>query len=502
MGESMSSNCKFVSRVNELYQTVRGSKAITKINAFLYSPWGLGFLAVCTLCGFSFGLELAFYTLVGALVLYTCLFCDDFTCLMAPFVFCYVTAGTANNPGRAEDSFFYTSGTYMLCIAGFAIVCVLTRMAIDKSIGFKKLFTKKRALLSGILVLALAYFLSGIGRKDYGEIVKNNLTFAFLQFLCITFLYYLFATTIKWNEKSGKRFAWLGVITGILVTLEVCVIYLQMNVIVDGVIIRDRIDAGWGCYNNIGAMIALGIPFAFYLASTSKRPFWFILLGTALLGGVFLSCSRGSMVGAVIVYILAFAYSFFFAKEKRLFRKSTYIFLGVCAVVGLFSWNFIARLFSAVPDIIGGISQENGIEFNDTGRIAIYKEGLKVFLNHPIFGESFYPENYAPWEYSQIEQLSSLIPPRWHNTIVQLLASCGVVGILAYAFHRYQTVRLIWKKPTRLNLCIAISIIGLLLMSMLDCHFFNLGPALFYSMALAVAENAEDEIPAYPKRQR
>lgn len=498
----MHSTPNFVSRVSKCYQTVRSSKAIEKINAFLLSPWGLAALAACTLCGFSFGLELAFYTLAILLVVYTSLFCDDFSPIMPLFVFCYVTAGPTNNPGKTESSFFYTGGTYILVLAGIAVVAVVARMALDKSIGFKKLFTKKRALLSGMLVLSLAYFLSGIGRNGYGEVVWKNLRFAFLQFICIVLLYFLFSATVKWNEKSGTYFAWLGVMMGVLVTLEVLVVYLQLDVVVDGVIIRDRIDAGWGCYNNIGAMITMSIPFAFYLSYKSKRPYWFILLGTGLLIGVVLSCSRGSTLGGILVYLVAFVYGFFYADEKRLYRISTYALLGVGAIVALFSWKSIADLFGSVPDIIAGTSSTEGIEFNDSGRISIYKEGLKVFLKYPIFGESFYPENYAPWEYSELAQLSAIIPPRWHNTIVQLLASCGAVGLLAYGFHRYQTIRLICKNPTRLNICIAASILGLVAMSMLDCHFFNLGPVLFYSMALAVAENAEDKIPLKKIRVR
>ena len=104
----MHSTSNFVSRVNKCYQTVRSSKAIKKINAFLLSPWGLAALAACTLCGFSFGLELAFYTLAIVLVVYTSLFCDDFSPIMPLFVFCYVTAGPTNNPGKTETSFFYT----------------------------------------------------------------------------------------------------------------------------------------------------------------------------------------------------------------------------------------------------------------------------------------------------------------------------------------------------------------------------------------------------------
>ena len=44
------------------------------------------------------------------------------------------------------------------------------------------------------------------------------------------------------------------------------------------------------------------------------------------------------------------------------------------------------------------------------------------------------------------------------------------------------------ERKNDVNVVIGISILSLLLMSLLDCHFFNIGPTLFYSMALAVME--------------
>ena len=50
------------------------------------------------------------------------------------------------------------------------------------------------------------------------------------------------------------------------------------------------------------------------------------------------------------------------------------------------------------------------------------------------------------------------------------------------------TVILLLRKPSRENGFIACSVIVLLITSLLDCHFFNLGPVLFYSATLAFAE--------------
>ena len=129
---------------------------------------------------------------------------------------------------------------------------------------------------------------------------------------------------------------------------------------------------------------------------------------------------------------------------------------------------------------------EKGLD--PSSRDVIYEEGVKQFLKFPVFGGTFYPTDFKPWEWSTLEAFTSFFPPRWHNTLVQLGASCGTVGLLAYGYHRYQTVKLFVKRRSRETIYIAISIAALLGMSLLDCHIFNVGPTLFYSMLLAFAE--------------
>ena len=88
---------------------------------------------------------------------------------------------------------------------------------------------------------------------------------------------------------------------------------------------------------------------------------------------------------------------------------------------------------------------------------------------------------------------SGIFPPRWHNTVIQLLASTGVVGLGCYTYHRIDTVRMFLKNRTTENTYLALSIAVLLLTSLLDCHFFNFGPVLFYSIALAFFECAKKD---------
>ena len=130
--------------------------------------------------------------------------------------------------------------------------------------------------------------------------------------------------------------------------------------------------------------------------------------------------------------------------------------------------------------------------FEPRMREKIYPEGIRTFLKYPIFGEGFYPSTDLIYEWANLDQFKSFMPARWHNTVIQMLASCGIVGMGCYSFHRIQTIRVFWKQRKTAALYIGISVLSLLLMSLLDCHFFNFGPPMFYAMALAFAENVKE----------
>ena len=80
-----------------------------------------------------------------------------------------------------------------------------------------------------------------------------------------------------------------------------------------------------------------------------------------------------------------------------------------------------------------------------------------------------------------------------HNTYVQILASCGSVGIIAYLYHRYQTLKLYFKEINTEKIFLGICIFALILISVLDCHLFNIGPALIYGGVLLCTEKLPKE---------
>jgi len=483
----------FYETVKTQFKNIKNSAAIQKINQIIYSPWGIGSLGLLTFLAFAFSLEVAFYTVVVLYTIYVGLFADDLSPIMPLFVLCYVTPSIGNNPGMSDQGLFYgASGIYLVCIVSIAVLTLLFRIALDKDFGLRRLFTTKRTLLWGMLGLGIAYLLSGITHEKYLENATRNLLFAFIQFASIFLLYFILSATVKWDRFNLDYFAWTGLIIGFVVSAEIICIYITNNVIIDGSIFRSNIYSGWGCYNNIGALISMSIPFAFYFAAHKKRSSVFLVIGYLLLIMVILSGSRGSMVGAVFAFVASLVYTFIKCNNKKEFRVATLALLGVVTVSVLIFHKQMASIFSYVPGI-GHVDENGSLVVNDSGRFNIYENGWKVFLRNPIFGQSFYPIEFDLYSFASSAQFNSFFPPRWHNTVIQLLASCGIVGMLAYGYHRFDTIRLYIKKRTLTNTYVAFCIITLLLMSLLDCHFFNVGPVLFYSIALAVMEFGQEK---------
>lgn len=454
----------------------------SRINAFLLSPVYFLLIGGLTVISSVFAAELAVYSCFILIALYLSFCGKDYLPLIPIVICCYIAPSVDNNPGRNENSIFYAqnSGTYLLCLAGLFLLSLILRLCLDPQIGGSTFLRCKRALLPGMLILGGGYLLGGVFSGHYFDNGLRNILFAFIQFISVFLLYFLFTGAVKWNDAPKGYLAWTGLCVGFVLLFQLLHIYISHHVIVNGVIVRDRIHSGWGTYNNMGALLTMMIPFAFWLVCIRKRGWVYHLCALAFLLGVLLTCSRGSIVTAILVYILS--YSIVIYKDMHT-KHNILVHFVAFTVIGALLLLFHDELFRLFHVLI-----ERGLD--PSNRIEVYTEGLKQFAKFPVFGGTFYATDYLPYDYSNVAAFSSFFPPRWHNTFLQLLASTGIAGLAAYGFHRYQTLKLFIKQPTLGKGLIALSILALLGTSMLDCHFFNVGPTLFYSMALAFAEKA------------
>lgn len=451
-----------------------------KLNMFLATPQYVALIMVLTLCSNILGMELPVYTVFTALMVYICLFGRDLLPIMPIVIAGYISPSAANNPGRNSDSVFSGAGGVYIAVLG---VCMALAVVIYVVRHIKTYLRKKYKLLPGMLLLWAAYMLSGIGIPGYWESFSRNLLFAFLQGASICLIYVLFSGGVDWSKATRDYFAWIGFFAGCALFCQILWIYISADIIVDGVIHRYRIVTGWGIHNNLGGMLAMMIPFAFCLATRFRRGWLGTVAGSVLLFGVILSCSRNAILTGSAVYFMGIVLMLYYARNRRANTIAALLSIGIAAMLVIIFNQQILRLFS---DLLG-------MGFDPNSRDSIYSRGMQLFAEYPIFGGSFFSPSYEAWGWATTEAFTGFFPPRWHNTFVQLLASCGVVGLAAYLVHRFQTIRLILRNHSKQKNFIACSILALLVCSLFDCHFFNIGPTMFYAMALANAENIPAE---------
>ncbi len=459
--------------------------AVKKINNFLYSRAFLPILALLAVIGHIFAVEMVIYWIYAAIMVYVSLFGRDFLLLLPVTINCYIMPSYLNNPGKHESSIFYMeNGAYwFMVIGGLIFAAALFRLLFDREIGFYNLRRVKLKLLWGMLALGVAYLLSGLGSEHYADIFAKNLLFSLLQFVSVFFLYFILCFSVKWEECDKRYWFYTILLMGAVISIEVLNIYCANGAVVDGVIKESRIYVGWGISNNIGMHTAFAVPAAFYLIYKGEHPVLYNVAAILLCVFTLLSISRAAILGVAGIYVVCAVFVIFKGKTKCA-RWSTLVCVALCfgaaAVVliymDVFSYAFVRGLDSS-------------------GRTGIYRLGLELFGKDPVLGGGFFSLNDYLQIGGKVEAFTAGFPDRWHNTVIQILASCGAVGMLAYLFHRYQTVKLFVTKINDEKIFIGASLLLLLGLSLIDCHFFNVGPVLIYSASLAFAERKE-ELPA------
>ena len=465
---------------------LKNNKVVEGINAYLYSKWYVVTVALLMVLSNLLSWEFPVMWSYLILCIVIVLFADDCFPIIPLFCTGYMLFSAGNNPAGDYGKNDFSSPqaiAQLVTILVLAVVCLVTRVVFE--IAVKGRNNKKYPILTtGYIALGLGYIMSGIfSHYDY----LRSLLFALVQIASLCATYYFFFYTIDWSKRKVSDGAMVFTIIGLGMVLEVVGMYLKPDVIqkiLQGTFTRSDLKSGWGVYNNVGGVMALLMPAPFYFACTKKRKWLYVLVASLLMLAVVLTQSRGAIVAGGVVYVACTVFTFVYSPKCD--HKELAITFGSIYTTALVT---IFLLYSGrVDDPVWNSMIDTGLD--DSGRFQIYLTGLKQFLEAPFFGNGFYCGEGLVFQYGQgtIPTENYFIPPRYHNTVVQLLASCGVVGFAGYGYHRYQTVKLFVKKPAPHKTFLAMSLLAHILASLLDCHMFNMGPGLTYGVMLLFAE--------------
>lgn len=504
---------------------------------FLYAA----FMFVSSLCG----LEAIVYAVTALLVVLICLFAKDTRAILPPAVLIVYSTSWMHTP-QADSDFFNTTAAFVSLgvLGAIAVAMLAARVFLVRR--RETLSVRPQGLKGGMIALAAAFLLNGALSPGY---VPEDLLFGALIALSFVALYFFIRQTGARRADNGLYFAVCCASAGIVIFLQIvyallfrqvfcltitisdlasepqiiryyyylsglqilqhfpCLQTLQhllkngsfisdqilqhfpclqtlQHLLKNGFFIsdlsininKDAMIAGWGMSNNFGGMLAMFLPASLYLAYKIRHGWIFYLFAFLQLAAVACTLSRTALLtGGILLLGGAILLSVVRSPRRTFIRVCNLLAVAVAVVGGVLFFDRIRELFATIFD--------RG--FGDSNRFAIWRFGMEKFLSSPLFGYGFYIRFYPDFGF---DIANWVFPDMYHNIFVQIFASCGLVGMVAYLYHISQVLCLLFRRPTAdriFYLGIVLAVCGA---SLLDNHIFHIFPALLYSLALGLWE--------------
>ncbi len=358
--------------------------------------------------------------------------------------------------------------------------------------AFKEMFQKRGLFYWGIIFMDIALLLNGAFSPDWRI---ENLILGALSALVLTLFYCLFITVIA-RSDGGVTYACRTLMAvGFAVSAQVLIVayrlHLNDNLFVEMSSGTERINRvmlsmPWGLPTIVGAVIAVTIPAALYLARSHRCPVFYYLSAVFFWIMTIFIDTRSAILFGGIVLAAGIIFCCVSGKNKRINRILSLI-LAIAVILAVL-WFFVIhpeRGENILDKLLDALRLDFDVEGNESfsdllgARAGIWNNGIKDFLKAPIFGSGFMAGDV---------RIDTVYGNMYHNIFVEFLASMGVVGLLAFIIHLKHGLEAIIRRYSLdklLLLSIPMCILG---MSLLDNFFFYPNFQIIYVAFLACAE--------------
>jgi len=322
-------------------------------------------------------------------------------------------------------------------------------------IRFKTKFWQGK-MLWGIMIMFLAMILSAFNAEE--------VTIYYLFYSLIGLLYALIYLFYR-NSLDNDHIQYLlktMVLMGIVVAMETLIYYLRVDDVLYA-IENKTIKLGWGISNYIATYLVMFIPATIYFAKNTKGNYFWILIAIFEVAMLLLTASRGGILAFAIIAIPLAIYLF---KSKN-WRISLITFVTAVVGIGMIVWinyDWFVALFNRFETVM----------LDDSGRMEIYAEALRVFTEHPLFGGGL----FARIDGNDVYHM-------YHNTFLHTLATLGSVGFVGLIWQLYVQISVLLKHITQATIILFISILGAHLHGMVDNIYYM--PQFMILMLIIVA---------------
>lgn len=381
------------------------------------------------------------------------LFCKDAT---PSFVtFCFICMMPLGFYGAHMEDFFHMWWVGIFLVPSFILHMIL--YPADK--------VKADAMFWAIALYAIALILGGVGYISIQDYLKIPALYYVILLgpgmLCFYIFYQAYLT--RDTRESVDYFARAMVALGVTILLIwVSQYYVDFKAGKDiGIFFPYR-----QFKNNLGNYTLLTMPFAFYLATKRKglNSAILFMLGVLQYVALVLSACRGGTVMATVLMPFIVIYSLVVSSKTNRKIFVAQLVLVVAVAVLLMALNSEAVLNKLASLIADGTS----------GRKGLYAEAIRNFKAHPLNGVGIgyiSPDPYKPQK--------EMTMYWYHSTFFQVIASMGIIGLLAWLYMTIVRLGVLAKKD-KFNIFMLFAFLGFEGYSMINTGDF--APLPFVTM--------------------
>lgn len=365
-------------------------------------------IALLTFVFWFFNLDVEGLAVIFVIMTAILVFCEDATPVMTCFVFMFFIFSQDKMTLEGKELW---AALLVLPLAGF----------VYNIIKFKTKGLTFGGFSISVFVVLIPWLLQGIGRQDRDTLRAVLCVAIAVAFVVVYVCIYITSRRDKKNYVEYIAHVFLAV--GVLIVLDVLVFHLR---IADYKFEVYNTRLGWGTRNPIAAILSMVMPVAFfYSTKKGKFNFLFILLGFAEYIVVLLLQSRGAALFATAAMPVLLVYCMICAQKRRANIITCAALLVGIVFVAVFQKEVTLKLFDRV------LNQS----LDDNGRQGLWAEGVKMFFEYPLFGAGFDYQNFG------VYTIDTVGPLYYHSTFMQIYASLGVLGGVAYAYFYYWRYR-------------------------------------------------------------
>lgn len=409
-----------------------------------------------------FHLEVAGVIIFVFIISILLVLCDDLLTTTLPFLLVALTLIKCNDSYRV---FIHYVGYSAIVIAAliFHFVYYRQKIVLGKA-------------LSPMIAASIAVTLGGVGflsAKEYFNLVSFYYVFG-LGFGMV--LIYIILTTYLNCERDysvKEKFTDIMVYMGLFAVFMMLEFYL--------VNIREVIDTKGIIYmqwrNNISTFLMLAMPFAAFKAV--KKPSY-VFLALIYYLCILLAGSRGGLIFGGIELVMTI--SILIGIDKRHRWTFIAIAMGIMLSAAFYFQDFYGFFSETINRLIMGLMGITGSE--KEVRLRLFARAFEDFNSNPIFGTGL-----AYMGNRDVHPSKEFALCWYHCEPLQIMASLGTLGIVAFSIQLMWRFYIFLKKKTVFNITILVSYVGLEMMSLVNPGIFCPIPYLFMvTMYLAIVE--------------